>query len=60
LGWFNDDEVSSVADDLGVKRSDVLEMEKRLSGLDIGFDGQDNKDEKIAPAPANYLEDKSS
>lgn len=59
LGWFNDDEVSSVANDLGVKRTDVLEMEKRLSGLDIGFDGPDDNDENISPAPANYLEDNS-
>jgi RNA polymerase sigma-32 factor len=59
LGWFNDAEVSSVAEDLGVKRTDVLEMEKRLSGLDIGFDGPDDNDENIAPAPANYLEDTS-
>lgn len=59
LGWFNNDEVNAVADDLGVKRSDVLEMEKRLSGLDIGFDGPDDNDENIAPAPANYLEDTS-
>ena len=59
LGWFNHDEVTAVADDLGVKRTDVLEMEKRLSGLDIGFDGPDDNDENIAPAPANYLEDTS-
>ena len=59
LGWFNDAEVSSVAEDLGVKRTDVLEMEKRLSGLDIGFDGPDDNDENITPAPANYLEDNS-
>jgi len=59
LGWFNHDEVGAVADDLGVKRSEVLEMEKRLSGLDIGFDGPDDNDENIAPAPANYLEDTS-
>ena len=59
LGWFNDEEVGSVAEDLGVKRTDVLEMEKRLSGLDIGFDGPDDNDENIAPAPANYLEDTS-
>jgi len=59
LGWFNDDEVSSVAEDLGVKRTDVVEMEKRLSGLDIGFDGPDDNDENISPAPANYLEDNS-
>ena len=59
LGWFNNDEVNAIADDLGVKRTDVLEMEKRLSGLDIGFDGPDDNDENIAPAPANYLEDTS-
>ena len=59
LGWFNDEEVTSVAEDLGVKRTDVLEMEKRLSGLDLGFDGPDDNDENIAPAPANYLEDTS-
>jgi len=59
LGWFNNDEVNAVADDLGVKKTDVLEMEKRLSGLDIGFDGPDDNDENIAPAPANYLEDSS-
>ena len=59
LGWFNNDEVNAVADDLGVKRTDVLEMEKRLNGLDIGFDGPDDNDENIAPAPANYLEDNS-
>ena len=59
LGWFNDDEVGSVAEELGVKRTDVLEMEKRLSGLDIGFDGPDDNDENISPAPANYLEDNS-
>lgn len=57
LGWFSNDEVNAVAEDLGVKRTDVLEMEKRLSGLDIGFDGPDDNDENIAPAPANYLED---
>lgn len=59
LGWFNDEEVGSVAEDLGVKRTDVLEMEKRLSGLDIGFDGPDDNDETLSPAPANYLEDNS-
>ena len=59
LGWFSNDEVGAVAEDLGVKRTDVLEMEKRLSGLDIGFDGPDDNDENIAPAPANYLEDTS-
>lgn len=57
LGWFNNDEVTAVADELGVKRTDVLEMEKRMSSFDLGFDGPDDSDENVAPAPANYLED---
>ena len=59
LGWFNNDEVTAVAEELGVKRSDVIEMEKRMSSLDMGFDGPDDNDENVAPAPANYLEDLS-
>ncbi len=59
LGWFNNDEVNAVADDLGVKRSDVLEMEKRLSGMDIGFDGPDDNEEDVSLAPSGYLEDTS-
>jgi RNA polymerase sigma-32 factor len=57
LGWFNHDEVTAVADELGVKRSDVIEMEKRMSSLDMGFDGPDDNDESSIPSPANYLED---
>ncbi len=59
LGWFNNDEVTAVADDLGVKRNDVLEMEKRLNGMDIGFDGPDDHDDDMAQAPAQYLQDNS-
>ena len=59
LGWFNNDEVTAVAEELGVKRSDVIEMEKRMSSLDMGFDGPDDNDENMAPSPANYLEDLS-
>ncbi len=59
LGWFNNDEVNAVADDLGVKRSDVLEMEKRLSGMDIGFDGPDDNEDDVTLAPSGYLEDTS-
>jgi len=60
LGWLNDEEVSAVANDLGVSRKDVQEMESRMSGLDIGFDGPDNdNDDNVIPAPANYLEDNS-
>lgn len=57
LGWLNHAEVESVANDLGVKPSDVLEMESRLSGQDLGFDAPSNAsdDEDAISAPAAYL-----
>ena len=58
LGWFNRQEVEQVAQDLGVNPETVLEMESRLAGQDIGFDGgQDDDDEGAAYAPAAYLSD---
>ena len=61
LGWLNQEEVNEVAKDLGVKPSDVLEMEKRLSNYDASFDGytDDNDDGESTQAPAYYLEHKS-
>src|SRR5574338_1143911 len=38
LGWLNAEEVSAVAKDLNVSEREVMEMESRLSGRDIGFD----------------------
>ena len=38
LGWMNDAEVTAVAKDLNVSKREVLEMESRLSGRDVGFD----------------------
>ena len=56
LGWMNAAEVSAVARDLNVSEREVLEMEGRLSGRDIGFDAPDDVDEEHAPpAPASYL-----
>ena len=56
LGWLNADEVRAVAKDLNVSEREVLEMESRLSGRDIGFDAPDDADDDHAPpAPANYL-----
>ena len=49
-----------VADDLGVKPKDVLEMESRMSGHDITFDAPDDEEESSHVfAPANYLQDVS-
>lgn len=58
LGWFSKQEVEEVAEDLGVKPETVLEMEARLAGQDVAFDGpsQDDEDAPIA-TPAGYLPD---
>jgi len=56
LGWMNQDEVSSVAKDLGVKPEEVLEMESRLTSADLGYDAPTGgHDDEIYTAPAAYL-----
>ncbi len=56
LGWMNDAEVTAVAADLNVSKREVLEMESRLSGRDIGFDAPaDEDDDHSPPAPGAYL-----
>ncbi|MFD0966015.1 RNA polymerase sigma factor RpoH [Seminibacterium arietis] len=59
LGWFNENEVDMVAQELGVSKEDVIEMESRMTGSDVGFDLPDDSDDETY-APALYLEDKSS
>ncbi|HKK13353.1 MAG TPA: RNA polymerase sigma factor RpoH [Gammaproteobacteria bacterium] len=58
LGWFTREEVNTVAEELGVKPETVLEMESRMSGQDMAFDGpmDDSDDERSTPAPAAYLQ----
>jgi RNA polymerase sigma-32 factor len=56
LGWLNAEEVKAVAADLNVSEREVVEMESRLSGRDIGFDlSSDDDDDHAPPAPAAYL-----
>jgi RNA polymerase sigma-32 factor len=56
LGWLNAEEVRAVAQDLNVSEHEVLEMESRLSGRDIGFDAPaDEDDDHAPPAPVQYL-----
>ena len=57
LGWMNAAEVSAVAKDLNVSEREVLEMESRLSGRDIGFDAPNEDDDNAPPSPAMYLVD---
>ena len=60
LGWFTNDEVQTVANELGVKPETVLEMETRLSSRDMAFDGYaDEDDDSYYVAPSQYLEDMS-
>ena len=49
-----------MAEDLGVKPSEVREMEKRLSGIDMPFDPLSDSDDDEASLPSQYLEDSDS
>ncbi|MCK3657961.1 RNA polymerase factor sigma-32 [Pasteurellaceae bacterium Pebbles2] len=60
LGWFSDNEVDLVANELGVSKEDVIEMESRMTGADVGFDLPNDDSEEETFAPSMYLEDKSS
>ncbi|SET42144.1 RNA polymerase sigma factor RpoH [Thalassotalea agarivorans] len=64
LGWFSKEEVSTVAETLGVTEKDVLEMESRMGSQDQAFDlTSDDDDAGSAPgsfAPVQFLEDKQS
>lgn len=59
LGWFTPEEVSAVAEDLGVTCDDVLVMEQRLNAIDASFDPDDNDDDDSNSrhlVPAYYLQ----
>lgn len=61
LGWFTQEEVQAVAEDLGVTQNDVLEMEARMNAHDAAFDAPaDAEDDDAVFAPAMYLEDTSA
>ena len=58
LSWLSDDEAHAVAKDLGVDKSAVYEMEKRLSSHDMAFDGHQDDDDSehhVPVTPALYL-----
>ena len=57
LNWLSNDEVNAVAEDLGVTRKDVLEMESRMTRQDLAFDEPDSDDDNITVAPVSYLQD---
>lgn len=62
LGWFTKEEISTVANDLGVKPEEVVEMEQRLNANDSSFSMTDDDDDNnkgssgsFLPAPEQYL-----
>jgi RNA polymerase sigma-32 factor len=56
LGWLNQEEVESVAEDLGVTAENVMEMERRLAQPDASFDlPSDADDEDNTFSPVAYL-----
>ena len=61
LGWLTEEEAEAMAKDLGVKPSEVREMEKRLSGTDMPFDPlTESDDDEASYSPSQYLEDEDA
>lgn len=63
LGWFSHEEVSHVAETLGVSEKDVMEMESRMTSQDQTFEMSNDDDDSATGgnfAPAQYLEDADS
>ncbi len=58
LGWMTQDEVNTLATDLGVTPENVMEMEERLNANDAAFDpAVGDRDDDAFVAPAGYLAD---
>jgi len=60
LTWLNESEAGAIANDLGVDKSAVYEMETRLSNHDMVFDGyqDDNADsDELVHTPASFVTD---
>ncbi len=58
LGWMNENDIKTLSDNLDVPEKTVLEMESRMSGVDVSFDmDSDSDDDTNYVAPAGYLAD---
>lgn len=55
LGWFSREEVDRVAEDLGVKPDEVMEMESRLANYDESFELPMDDDEEASSGPSTWL-----
>jgi len=56
LGWVNSQEADVIAEELGVSRADVLEMDARLNERPLAFDGYDDDE---SSSPAAFLQSES-
>ncbi|MEM7406079.1 MAG: RNA polymerase sigma factor RpoH [Pseudomonadota bacterium] len=61
LGWMSQAEADVVAQQLGVTRKNVFEMEERLHARDAAFDGYSDStnEESERPSPSSFLHDSS-
>ncbi len=57
LGWFTEQEIQEVAEDLGVKPEEVRTMEARLNNYDMALDPAAGEEEEERLAPIAYLPD---
>ena len=57
LEWMTEDEIHDLSDKLDVPVKTVREMEGRLSGSDVSFDGVSRDDDEFVASPAGYLPD---
>lgn len=60
LGWMNQQEVNTVAEELNVDPLEVIRMEQRLAAHDAAFDAPASDDEDDGSSPMYYLEDHST
>ena len=57
LGWFTEQEIREVAEDLGVKPEEVRAMEARLNNYDMALEPATGDEEEGHLAPISYLPD---
>ncbi|MFK8029770.1 MAG: RNA polymerase sigma factor RpoH [Gammaproteobacteria bacterium] len=55
LSWLSTEDTQAIANDLGVKVSDVTEMEKRMSNADMSFNAVPAAGESDGYGPETYL-----
>ncbi len=60
LNALSPKEAQAIADDLGVKLSEVMEMEQRMTGRDIGLLADNSNQDEDSYAPIDWLDDENS